>query len=130
MFYLQDLLDWTFLGAPMDQYYVIIKCSQLCTVVTHCFTIMEANHGPCLHLVMSTLLYIANKAICLSKNYFHLLRDSFIFLDNIVYHGKKTFQKKTSEEQAEPPTRKTFNFEHDLLVVRLFEVFRARWYLH
>ncbi|PIK48386.1 hypothetical protein BSL78_14746 [Apostichopus japonicus] len=69
---------------------------------------MEANHGPCLHLVMSTLLYIANKAICLSRNYFHLLRDSFIFLDNIVYHGKKTFQKKTSEEQAEPPTRKIF----------------------
>ncbi|PIK61505.1 hypothetical protein BSL78_01518 [Apostichopus japonicus] len=108
MSYLEDLLEWTFPGAPMDQYYVIIKCSQLYTGVTHCFTIMEVNHGPCLHLVMSTLPYIANKAICLSRNYFHLLRDSFIFLDNIVYHGKKTIQKKTSEEQAEPPTSKIF----------------------
>ncbi|PIK54859.1 hypothetical protein BSL78_08236 [Apostichopus japonicus] len=108
MFYLEDVLEWTFLGAPMDQHYVIIKCSELHTGVTHCFTTMESNHGPCLHLVMSTLLFIANKAICLSRNYLHLLRDSFIFLDNTVYHGKKTIQKKTSEEQAEPPTRKIF----------------------
>ncbi|XP_071831953.1 uncharacterized protein [Apostichopus japonicus] len=99
MFYLEDLLERTFPERQLDQ------CSVINGVI-HCFTIMEANHGPCLHLVMSTLLYIANKAICLSRNYFHLLRDSFIFLDNIVYHGKKTFQKKTSEEQAEPPSRK------------------------
>ncbi|PIK37596.1 putative calcium-dependent protein kinase 9-like [Apostichopus japonicus] len=105
MSYLEDLLEWTFPGAPMDQYYVIIKCSQLFTGVTHCFTIMEVNHGPCLHLVMSTLPYIANQAICLSRNYFHLLRDSFIFLDNIGTHifpvyrfqfimGRKLFRRR------------------------------------